>query len=153
MGSYLSRTPWKVLLHWNRTDNCVKNHFYSCFRKGIKIVNSLINSNFKKKMRPIKLGIVNKIVSVIEAYHKEPESFDKEAYQQAKCNCFPIQKSKWSSQKWKSMKMLERIWKIFRDFSKLFRFLTKTVVKKFPEKRRSVLNLMIHLRKEMRQHL
>jgi hypothetical protein len=32
----------------NRTDNCVKNHFYSKMRKGIRKLNKIIYQNYKK---------------------------------------------------------------------------------------------------------
>lgn len=41
-----------------RTDNCVKNHFYSNLRKAIRKLNKTIADNFKphiKELRPIVL--------------------------------------------------------------------------------------------------
>lgn len=84
LGCNFSIIKRKVDFFKIRTDNCVKNHFYSYFRKCIKIVNCLINSHCKKRIRPIKLTIINKIVLIIEAYHKDPYNFDKDLYEQAK---------------------------------------------------------------------
>ena len=41
---------YKSILHC-RTDNCVKNHFYSNFRKAIRKLNKIITENFKSQIK------------------------------------------------------------------------------------------------------
>ena len=53
-----------------RTDNCVKNHFYSQFRKAIRVVNELIKLYYKKSTNTIRPNIIRKIVEVIESESK-----------------------------------------------------------------------------------
>jgi hypothetical protein len=45
-----------------RTDNCVKNHFYSKLRKLLRKLNKIIQFYFKKKFRQIDISIIYKIV-------------------------------------------------------------------------------------------
>lgn len=84
MGSNFTTTTRKVIHHKFRTDNCVKNHFYSYFRKCIKNVNYSLSIVSERKLRPLKLSIMNKIISFIEAYHHDPHNFDKNAYEDAR---------------------------------------------------------------------
>ncbi len=52
MGPHLKQTARKVgdsvML---RTDNCVKNHFYSKLRKGLRSINKKIHKFMKKEYR------------------------------------------------------------------------------------------------------
>ena len=48
MGTYFKPPPWPVLENQFRTDNCVKNHFYSKLRKGLRSLNKKINKSMKK---------------------------------------------------------------------------------------------------------
>lgn len=84
MGSDFTTTARKVIHHKFRTDNCVKNHFYSYFRKCIKNVNYSLSIVSERKLRPLKLNIINKIISFIQAYHHDPHNFDKNAYEDAR---------------------------------------------------------------------
>ena len=45
-----------------RTDNCVKNHFYSKLRKAIRKLNKIIHDNFRKEFKEIKITILYKII-------------------------------------------------------------------------------------------
>lgn len=90
LGSHLKGAPGKVKFSKFRTDNCVKNHFYSFFRKCIKNVNYSLNVLSERKIRPLKLSIMNKIVSIIEAHHKDPHNFDMTVYKDARGIKFEI---------------------------------------------------------------
>lgn len=57
-------------------------------------MNNFITNNLKKKVRPLKLTIIGKIIAVIEAYHKDPSGFDKSLYNRAKCTFFINKKLK-----------------------------------------------------------
>ena len=46
----------------SRTDNCVKNHFYSKLRKVLRKLNSIINAYLKKEYTQINIGTLYKIV-------------------------------------------------------------------------------------------
>lgn len=48
-----------------RTDNCVKNHFYSQFRKAVRNVNHEMREYTKKS--PIKTNFIHIIISVTES--------------------------------------------------------------------------------------
>lgn len=45
-----------------RTDNCVKNHFYSKLRKLLRKLNKIIQFYLKKQFRPIDISVMYKIV-------------------------------------------------------------------------------------------
>jgi hypothetical protein len=45
-----------------RTDNCVKNHFYSQLRKGLRKINKLIANNLKKEVREFPANVIYKIL-------------------------------------------------------------------------------------------
>ena len=45
-----------------RSDNCVKNHFYSKMRKGLRKLNRIISEEFKKDFKDIKLKVIYKIL-------------------------------------------------------------------------------------------
>ena len=45
-----------------RTDNCVKNHLYSKFRKVIRYINDQIETKFKKKFKPLKIDFIYKLI-------------------------------------------------------------------------------------------
>ena len=45
-----------------RTDNCVKNHFYSKLRKALRKLNKVIHSNFRKEYREIRMTVLYKII-------------------------------------------------------------------------------------------
>ena len=49
-----------------KTDNCVKNHFYSKLRKILRHLNSAIHTHFRRQFREINIAIVYKIVEACE---------------------------------------------------------------------------------------
>ena len=53
MGNHFTEVARKVHLLGSRTDNCVKNHFYSKLRKAIRKLNKAIHDFFKKEFFPM----------------------------------------------------------------------------------------------------
>jgi len=53
-----------------RTDNCVKNHFYSRMRKAIRKLNKTIHQHFKKEYKEIKMPVLYKIVEATDEKFK-----------------------------------------------------------------------------------
>lgn len=51
-------------LHKYRTDNCVKNRFYSRFRRSIRNVNELIKIFWKKKFKQLKPTFISKVIEI-----------------------------------------------------------------------------------------
>lgn len=69
---------WEVILGLDRTDNSVKNHFYSRLRKSLKKINQVYAEEFRKDYKEIKPPILYKIVEVTEERFKLNATFDKE---------------------------------------------------------------------------
>lgn len=56
-----------------RTDNTVKNHFYSRLRKSLRRLNKVISEKYKKSMREIRPQVLYKIIEASEeAFKEEP---------------------------------------------------------------------------------
>lgn len=52
MGNYRRKFKIKVNFDYKfRTDNCVKNHFYSRLRKGLRKINKFIDDYNKTKFK------------------------------------------------------------------------------------------------------
>lgn len=66
MGNYCSKTSRKVHPFPFRTDNSVKNHFYSRMRKAIRKLNKTIYQNYKKEYKEIKMPVLYKIVEATD---------------------------------------------------------------------------------------
>lgn len=62
MGRHRSLISRKVLFHQLRTDNIVKNHFYSKLRKSMRRMNKIINKNFKKEFKELNIKIIYKVI-------------------------------------------------------------------------------------------
>jgi hypothetical protein len=45
-----------------RTDNFVKNHFYSKLRKALRHLNKIIKLNYRREFKEIKIGTIYKII-------------------------------------------------------------------------------------------
>jgi len=45
-----------------RSDNCIKNHFYSRLRKGLKKMNQVAEEFLEKRFKEIKFNILFKII-------------------------------------------------------------------------------------------
>ena len=54
----------------SRSDNSLKNHFYSRLRKILRKINAVIEARFKKKFKPIQLVTIYKIVEAVEEQFK-----------------------------------------------------------------------------------
>lgn len=50
-----------------RTDNCVKNHFYSKLRKAVRKINKIIYKSLKKEFKEIKTTTLYKIIEGMDA--------------------------------------------------------------------------------------
>lgn len=49
-----------------RTDNYIKNHFYSTFRKAVRRVNGFLSDYKNREFREIKTVLLNKILACAE---------------------------------------------------------------------------------------
>lgn len=78
MGNHRLEVGVKVHTNTFRTDNCVKNHFYSKLRKALKKINKVINHVYRKEFKEIKPNVLYRIVEVVEEKFKEIPKFDKE---------------------------------------------------------------------------
>lgn len=54
-----------LLLLGLRTDNCVKNRFYSRFRRSIRSVNEFIKLFWKKTFKQLKPNFISKVIEMI----------------------------------------------------------------------------------------
>lgn len=62
MGIDIEQAAGKVGLIGDRSDNCVKNHFYSKLRKSLRSINKKIHKMMRKEYREIKTAILYKII-------------------------------------------------------------------------------------------
>ena len=63
----------------SRTDNCVKNHFYSKLRKAQRKLNKIIHDHFRKEFKEIKSTALYKIIDANEQRHKSNGMADEES--------------------------------------------------------------------------
>jgi myb proto-oncogene protein len=64
---------WAVIssrLSTNRSDNSIKNHFYSRLRKSLRRINRLIQQSFKKQLREIQIKVLYKVIEASEEKFK-----------------------------------------------------------------------------------
>ena len=54
-----------------RTDNCVKNHFYSKLRKALRKLNRAVQSHFRRDCRPLKMAALYKVLEATDDRLKE----------------------------------------------------------------------------------
>lgn len=64
MGSDRQQSWIEVTANLLRSDNSVKNHFYSRLRKGLRKVNLAIKSEVRKEMKEFKPNVLYRIVEV-----------------------------------------------------------------------------------------
>lgn len=63
MGDYFEKNEWKVKRNLKlRSDNCIKNHFYSRLRKGLKRMNQVAEEIIGKRFKEIKFNVLFKII-------------------------------------------------------------------------------------------
>jgi len=60
-----------------RSDNCIKNHFYSKLRKVLRKLNAAIHANFRREFREISISVVYKLVEGCEELFKESPACDR----------------------------------------------------------------------------
>lgn len=71
MGNNFPKDDWKVkILFLFRSDNCIKNHFYSRLRKGLKKMNQVAEESLEKRFKEIKFNVVFKIIEATEDGYK-----------------------------------------------------------------------------------
>jgi hypothetical protein len=58
--------PRQVHLPLRRSDNCIKNHFYSKLRKILRKLNTVIHGHLRREYRQINIGTLYKIVEATE---------------------------------------------------------------------------------------
>lgn len=67
MGKYSTQSTRKVSLFIiTRSDNCVKNHFYSKLRKVLRKLNKIIHHYFRREFREININVIYKLVEATE---------------------------------------------------------------------------------------
>ena len=74
--SYLKNCLEGILCLLPRTDNCVKNHFYSKLRKSIRKLNKTIHDFFKREFKEIKITILYKLIEAADEKFKNSPSID-----------------------------------------------------------------------------
>ena len=84
--SYLKSYPEGKNKKLSRTDNCVKNHFYSKLRKAIRKLNKTIHDHFRREFKEIKITILYKIIEAADEKFKNSPSIDEEVSE----NCSSI---------------------------------------------------------------
>lgn len=75
--------PGRYLFPTYRSDNCVKNHFYSKLRKSLRRINRAIHHKYKKEYHDFKLLLLNRIVETTEERFKQHPALDPQAVQQS----------------------------------------------------------------------
>lgn len=54
-----------------RTDNSVKNKFYSKMRKSLRNINTLACNSMNGKHKPIRISLIYKIIEIINSKNKK----------------------------------------------------------------------------------
>ena len=71
MGNNFKKNGWKVKISLIcRSDNCIKNHFYSRLRKGLKKMNQVAEEFLEKRFKEIKFNVLFKIIEATEDGYK-----------------------------------------------------------------------------------
>lgn len=70
MGCNSSEDGGQVKTIIYRTDNCVKNHFYSKLRKSIRKLNKVISKKLKKQAKEIRPTVLYKIIEATDEHFK-----------------------------------------------------------------------------------
>lgn len=94
MGAHLQQAARQVRRPPPRTDNCVKNHFYSKLRKVLRKLNAVIHSYFRREFREININVIYKIVEACEELFKERPSCEQRISLACRCTPFPTKKSR-----------------------------------------------------------
>jgi hypothetical protein len=76
---YRTENPWQVHPSLRRSDNCVKNHFYSKLRKAVRKLNKVIQDHFDSDgYKAIGNGMLSKIIEITESKFKNNSKEDEE---------------------------------------------------------------------------
>jgi hypothetical protein len=78
----------QVAQQLSRTDNSVKNHFFSKLRKSLRRLNKIIQEGFKKEIREIQTKVLYKILEASEEKFK-PEPMCEAETSEAACSRRP----------------------------------------------------------------
>lgn len=78
MVCHLPETPRQVLRPPPRSDNCVKNHFYSKLRKSVRRLNKFIADYLHKTHDYISPRLLSKIVEISESRFRSTMRVDEE---------------------------------------------------------------------------
>lgn len=70
---------WSVIAQKipGKSDNCIKNHFYSKLRKVLRKLNSVIHAYFRREFREININVIYKIVEACEELFKDKPNCDR----------------------------------------------------------------------------
>ena len=72
MGYYIKEDEWKVKgILLDRSDNAIKNRFYSRLRKGLKTINSQALEKLGNSYKQIKFTAIFKIIEATEDGYKD----------------------------------------------------------------------------------
>jgi hypothetical protein len=74
-----------IRLYNIRTDNSVKNKFFSKYRRAIKNINQTLNHSQKFKVKDLKIGLVYKLINFLERKDRFSCEVDKEIMENARC--------------------------------------------------------------------
>lgn len=69
----------KVNSSWLRSDNDVKNHFHSKFRRAIRRINHLISALMRSEFKPLKNNLISKILKTSEDYYDQEDKSEETA--------------------------------------------------------------------------
>jgi len=97
MVSDFAKTARKVDLFLLRSDNCVKNHFYSKLRKAVRRLNKLIHDCFPTQHKFIRESVLSKIIKTTESKFKNNTKIDEELADFCNSTILNIQISKTGS--------------------------------------------------------
>ena len=77
-----------------KSDNNVKNHFYSKLRKVLRRLNTIIHSFLRREFREININVIYKIVEACEELFKDKPNCDPATSEACRGNPVPTQKSR-----------------------------------------------------------
>lgn len=80
MGGHRQAAGRQVTLFPLRSDNCVKNHFYSRLRRALKRINATVQQQNRKDLKEFKPAILYRVVEVAEEKFKVVPCHDKDYF-------------------------------------------------------------------------
>lgn len=88
---YLAICTGGILFSNKRTDNSVKNKFYSKYRRAIRNLNHLLNHSRNIKLKELKINFVYKVINFLEKKCESDSRHQIELVKMAKCTPQHIQ--------------------------------------------------------------